>query len=117
MYAQGQVNMAGGGLAGAIGGSAVAQVMAQNEAARKPELATQLDRLEQALAFAHESVERLRDRLDNGALRPDAPVTTGEAKLASACPSSGYASNVYGMVDRMGMLSEKVLNLVCRLEV
>lgn len=109
--------MAGGVLAGAIGNSAGAQVMAQDEAARKPELATQIDRLEQALAFAHESVERLRDRLDNGSLRPDSPSSTGENPLASAPPSSGYASTVYGIVERTSMLSDKVLNLLRRLEV
>lgn len=121
MYASeqmnGQLRSQTVGVAGGFIGGADAAMRQLAEKVSKPELAIQLDRLEQALAFAHESVDKLRDRLDNGCMRPDAPATSGEAKLASASPSSGYAGTVYSMVDRTAMLSDKVLNLLRRLEV
>lgn len=85
---------------------------------RKPELVSQIDRLDQAINYADEALLRLRDRLENGSLRPDAPQAIGsEPKVQAAPPSSGYANTVHQFADRVNLLAHRAQALLERLEV
>jgi hypothetical protein len=110
MY-MGEARMQGAG--GSVGGV----VNAMDVGKRMPELPAQVDNLERGINYLEESLNELSNRLE-GVVRPVVPEpASGTQQMQAVPPSSGYASTIHGQAGRVTRLTDRMQDLLRRLEV
>lgn len=106
-----QIMTQGGSMLGAAAG------YASDSAKRMGELPGAIDLMERNLCILQDAMNNLDGRLE-GVLRPSDPMPASPPEqIRAASPMSGYASTVHAQAQRLAVLTERVQDLLRRLEV